>query len=124
MSPSTKYLLACVILVTTLVAGVWPFLAPAGRAGVLSAGAVAVLVQGVAFWALNRFRAELNHFLAAWIGGTLVRMAVIGVGAVATINSGADFAVPMLLALAGFFFGLLLLEPFYFRMQSSETVGV
>tara|TARA_X000001036_G_C19986731_1_gene524584 strand:- start:303 stop:458 length:156 start_codon:yes stop_codon:yes gene_type:complete len=49
-------------------------------------------------------------------------MAVIGIGAVIAINSGADFAIPMLLALAGFFFGLLLLEPFYFRIQSSETV--
>ena len=110
------------ILVSTILVGLWPFLDDAGRSGTLVAAALAVPVQSTAFWALIRFRAEVNRFLAVWIGGTLVRMAVIGIGAVIAINSGADFAIPMLLALAGFFFGLLLLEPFYFRIQSSETV--
>jgi len=42
--------------------------------------------------------------------------------AVVVIRSGTEGAVPMLLALAGFFFGLLLLEPVYFRIGPSETV--
>ncbi len=122
MKASFKYACACVVLISTVLVGLWPFLDDAGRSGTIVAAAVVIPVQSIAFWALIRFRAELNHFLAVWIGGTLVRMAVIGIGAVIAINSGADFAIPMLLALAGFFFGLLLLEPFYFRIQSSETV--
>ena len=122
MKASFKYASACVILVSTVLVGLWPFLDDAGRSGTLVAAAMVIPVQSIAFWALIRFRTERKHFLAVWIGGTLVRMAVIGIGAVIAINSGADFAIPMLLALAGFFFGLLLLEPFYFRIQSSETV--
>ena len=122
MRASFKYASACMILVTAILVGLWPFLDDAGRSGMLVAAALAVPVQSIAFWALIRFRAEVNRFLAVWIGGTLVRMAVIGIGAVIATKSSADFAIPMLLALAGFFFGLLLLEPFYFQTQSSETV--
>ena len=109
------------ILVSTILVGLWPFLDDAGRSGTLVAAALA-FPSKAPLWALIRFRAEVNRFLAVWIGGTLVRMAVIGIGAVIATKSSADFAIPMLLALAGFFFGLLLLEPFYFRTQSSETV--
>jgi hypothetical protein len=122
MSASTKYAVTSVIAIATIVGGLWPILEPAGRNGVLAAAAVALPVQVIAFWALNHFRAELNGFLAAWVGGTLVRMAVIAVVAVVVIRSGTEGAVPMLLALAGFFFGLLLLEPVYFRIGPSETV--
>ena len=122
MSPSAKYAVTGVVAISTIVAGMWPFLDPAGRSGVLAAAAVALPVQIIAFWALIRFRTELNGFLAAWVGGTLVRMAVIAMVAFAVIRSGMEGAVPMLLALAGFFFGLLLLEPVYFRIGPSETV--
>ena len=122
MSASVKYAVTSVVAIATIVAGLWPFLEPAGRNGVLVAAAVALPVQVIAFWALNRSRTELNGFLAAWIGGTLVRMAVIAVVAILVIRSGTEGAVPMLLALAGFFFGLLLLEPVYFRVGLNETV--
>ena len=137
MKASFKYASACVILVSTVLVGLWPFLDDAGRSGTLVAAAMVIPVQSIAFWALIRFRTELKHFLAVWIGGTLVRMAVIGIGAVIAINSGADFAIPRCrnsgardlprgpvdgFSIGGFFFGLLLLEPFYFRIQSSETV--
>ena len=122
MSASTKYAVTSVVAIATIVVGLWPFLEPAGRNGVLAAAAVALPVQVIAFWALIHFRAELNGFLAAWVGGTLVRMAVIAVVAIVVVRSGMEGAVPMLLALAGFFFGLLLLEPVYFRIGPSETV--
>ena len=98
MSASVKYAVTSVVAIATIVAGLWPFLEPAGRNGVLAAAAVALPVQVIAFWALNRFRTELTGFLAAWIGGTLVRMAVIAVVAIVVIRSGMDGAVPMLLA--------------------------
>ena len=122
MSASVKYAITGAGAIATIVAGLWPFLEPAERNGVLAAAAVALPVQIIAFWALNRFRSELNGFLVAWIGGTLARMVVIAAVAVIVIRSGTEGAVPMLLALAGFFFGLLLLEPVYFRNGPSETV--
>lgn len=122
MSSPVKYAVTGGFAVATIVVVLWPFLEPAGRNGVMAAAAVALPVQVIAFWALVRFRAELNGFLAVWVGGTLVRMAVIAVVSIIVIQSGMEGAVPMLLALAGFFFGLLLLEPMYFRIGSSDTV--
>lgn len=109
---------ACALMVLVL----WPFLDGAGRNGVLFAAAIALPVQIAAFAVLLRYRGETNGFLAAWVGGTLVRMIVIGVAAVAVISSGMDGAIPMLLALPAFFFGLLLLEPVYFRPGPNTTV--
>ena len=124
MNPSAKYAATGSLVIALIVVILWPFLEPAGRTGVLAAAAVALPVQVILFWALVSFRAELNGFLAAWVGGTLVRMAVIAGVAFIVISSGMEGAVPMLLALAGFFFGLLLLEPVYFRIGASETVEV
>jgi len=84
---------------------------------VVTAAAIALPVQVSAFAVLNRYSGQLNGFLAAWVGGTFLRMAVVAVAAVVVIRSGMEGAVPMLLALAGFLFGLLLLEPIYFRIE-------
>ncbi len=79
-------------------------------------------MQVIAFAALNRYCDHVNGFLAAWVGGTLVRMVVVGVVAFAVTRSGTDGAMATLLALAGFFFGLLLLEPVYFRVEQNNTI--
>lgn len=121
MSPSLKYAATGFAGIATFALVLWPFLDPASRNGILLAGAVALPVQAIAFAALHRFREDPNGFLAVWLGGTLVRMGVIAVVAALVIRSGMQGAVPMLLALAGFFFGLLLLEPVYFR-PGSNTV--
>lgn len=123
MSASLKYALSGVSVITVMLLGVWPFLDPAGRNGVLVAAAIALPVQIVAFAALNHYRGQLSGFLAAWVGGTFVRMVVVAVVAVVVIRSGTEGAVPMLLALAGFFFGLLLLEPIFFGVEPSKSVG-
>jgi hypothetical protein len=122
MTPTVKYAVLGSGAVAAIVLGLWPFVDAPSRSGILAAAAVALPVQVIAFAAIQRFRGELNAFLAAWVGGTLVRMAVVGVVAVALVRSGADGAVPMLLALAGFFFGLLLLEPACFRIETGNTV--
>ncbi len=102
----------------------WPLLESDGRRGVVIAGAIALVIQAIAFSLLLRFRGRLNGFLAVWAGSTLVRMAVVSGVAVFTLRAGTAGAVPMLLALAGFFFGLLLLEPIYFRPEVGEPTEV
>ena len=57
----------------------------------------------------------LKRFLIVWVGGTLARMLAIAGVAFVVLRSGTDGVVPTLLALATFFFGLLLLEPVYFK---------
>lgn len=121
MSTSLKYAMTGAAALTVIVGGLWPLLDAAGRTGVLLAAAIALPVQVIAFAALVRFRSELEGFLVAWLGGTLVRMVILGVAALVVIRSGMDGAVPMLLALAGFFFGLLLLEPIYLRSGTDDV---
>lgn len=99
----------------------WPFLDPEARRGIVIAAAIALPVQIGAFALLIRYRDNLNGFLVVWVGGTLFRMAVVGLVAAIAIRSGVAGAVPMLLGLAGFFFGLLILEPVYFRPGANET---
>lgn len=122
MSSSLRYAATGAGAIALMVLALWPFLDAAGRNGVLLAAAIAVPVQVLAFSILNRSHGQLNGFLAAWVGGTFLRMLVLAVAAIAVVRSGMEGAVPMLLALAGFFFGLLLLEPMFFRRGPSETV--
>jgi len=109
-----RYGASAVALIGLLTLALWPFLEPAGRIGVLSAAAVAVPVQIVAFAVLVRYRGEVTGFMAAWAGGMALRAVALVVIAVLVFRSGTETAVPMLLALAGFFFALLLLEPVFF----------
>lgn len=117
MNPTLKYAATGAVAVGLVAAALWPFLDAVARRGVLLAAAVAIPVQVVAFWALGRFRDDPRGFLAAWLGGTAVRVVVIAIAAFFVIRSGMEGAIPMLLALAGFFFGLLLLEPLYFGSE-------
>ena len=89
--------------------------------GVLVAAAIALPVQVLAFAVLVHYRGRVNGFMAAWAGGMAIRTVAVVVVAFFVVRSGADGAVPMLLALAGFFFALLLLEPLYFRADHAET---
>lgn len=104
-----------------VILALWPALDPAGRRGLLIAAAIALPVQFLAFVGLMKVRGQLNGFLAVWVGGTLLRVVVIGITAFFAIRSGIDGLAPMLLGLAGFFFGLLLLEPVFFRPAAGET---
>lgn len=106
---------AGLLLLTLAVLALWPLLDAAGRRGVVAAAAVAWPIQVVAFGVLVANRSELGRFLVAWVAGTLVRMILIGVAAVALTQMTTVAMVPTLLGLAGFFFGLLLLEPVFFR---------
>lgn len=111
--------LVAVLLVT---AGLWPFLSGPARAGVLVAGSVAWPVQLIAFGFLVRFWGKPQQFLMVWVGGTLVRMGVIILAAILLVGAKELQPAPTLLALAGFFFGLLLLEPFFLRRRGAESI--
>jgi len=120
VSVSLRYGAAAAAVVALLTLVMWPFLGPPARRGVLVAGSVALPVQVIAFSLLARYRGQANGFIAAWAGGMAIRALVIGGVALFLIRSGGESAVSMLLALAGFFFVLLLLEPVYFRHRPTE----
>jgi len=116
-----RYGASAAILVALVSLLLWPFLGAPHRAGVLAAAAVALPVQVVAFSVLMRFHGRVQGFMAAWVGGMALRVMVVVAVAFLMIRSGSESAVSMLLALAGFFFALVLLEPMYFRTERGET---
>lgn len=109
------YASAGLVLVSLAVLALWPWMEDSGRRGILAAAAVAWPVQVAAFGVLMANRSELKGFLIAWVAGTVFRMILIGGAAVALTQWTGVAMVPTLLGLAGFFFGLLLLEPVFFR---------
>ena len=115
MSASARYGAASAALIGVLTLVAWPFLEPAGRAGVLVAAAVALPIQVASFALLTRFRHQIKRFLAVWVGSTLVRMGALGAVAVLLVRSDAADPLPALVALATFFVALLFLEPIYLR---------
>jgi len=118
VSTTLRYAGAGLALVGVAIALLWPWLDPPGRRGLVLAGAVAWPVQVVAFWLLVRRREELQSFLIAWVGGTLVRMGIVLAAAFALLRIDGVSLTPTLLGLAGFFFALLLLEPVFFRLET------
>jgi len=107
-----------------IIAGLWLFLSPPARTGILVAALVAYPVQMLAFFLLISFWNDRKRFLLMWVGGTVVRLGVIlGAALVLTRVEGLPPA-PTLLGLAGFFFGLLLLEPLFLRPRETETTEI
>ena len=121
MKAGTAYAATGLVALGLLVLGLWPWLDPAGRNGVLLAAGVAWLVQVGAFAILLRHREEPRRFLAAWVGGTLARMGLVLAAAFVVARVEGVAPAPALLALAGFFFGLLLLEPVFFRRHTENS---
>ena len=121
MSASLRYGSAAVLLVGVVTLALWPFVGEAARTGGLVAGVIALPIQVLAFSLLVKYRGRGNGFMAAWAGGMALRSAVVVVVAVVVVRSGTASAVPLLLALPGFFFGLLLLEPIYFKPETPNT---
>ncbi len=122
MSNVTKYAFTGLLGVALITLVFMPFLDSAGRRGLVIAALIALPIQIIAFSAMLSFRSNWNGFLAVWVGGTLLRMVVIGLAAFVAIRLDLEGLAPMLLALAGFFFGLLLIEPIYLRSEHAETL--
>jgi quinol-cytochrome oxidoreductase complex cytochrome b subunit len=115
MTSSLRYAAVGTGVVALVVLVFLPFLDPVGRRSIVVAALVALPIQVGSFALMERHRDRVKSFLVAWVGGTVLRMCVIGVVAVVAIRAQAEGLAPLLLALASFFFGLLLLEPVYFR---------
>lgn len=112
----TLYALAAAVAVAAVCAGLGALLRPEALAAVAWMGALAWAVQVALFAPVLAARGRGNAFLAAWAGGTVARFAVLGAAAWWVWHSRALPLAPSLLALAGFLFLLLLLEPVFFRM--------
>ena len=102
-------------------AGLWPWLSPAARTGVLVASAIAYPIQMLAFFLLVRYLEDRKRFLLVWVGGTLVRMGMILAAALVLTKADGLPPAPTLLGLAGFFFGLLLLELLFLKPRGAES---
>ena len=88
------------------------------------AALVAYPIQMLAFFLLIKFWGDTKRFLLFWVGGTVVRMAVILAAVPVVARVDALPVAPTLLGLAGFFFGLLLLEPLFLRSPGAETTEI
>jgi hypothetical protein len=103
------------ILVFVLAAVVVALVRSAEPAAIRLAAGVAWAVQLVAFGALVAGRRG-PHFLVTWLGGILLRFAVVAGVALWLTRSGAYDAPSALVGLVGFVFVLVLLEPLFLRL--------
>ncbi|MEX0855936.1 MAG: hypothetical protein WD056_00050 [Gemmatimonadota bacterium] len=118
-----RYAGVSVIVVGGVLAVGWPLLNGDGRRGLLIAVCIALVVQWGSFAGLAALRPGSGGYLALWVGGTLVRLAVIGAaGFTIAAMEGIDLVVA-LLALAGLFFVLLLLEPWALRDRADRRTN-
>ena len=114
-----RYAGACVVVVAVGVAVAAALLDRRGLLGVLAAAAVALPIQVAAFAVLARYAPASTAFMAAWVGGTLVRMFVVGLGGWALVVLPDLPPAPTLLGLAAFFFAMLMLEPRFLGLGSA-----
>ena len=124
MNQFFKYGGAALVVVLVAIAASWPWLSPPGRTGILVAGLIAYPIQMLAFFLLIRFWGDTKRFLLVWVGGTLVRMGVVLVVALVLTRVEVLPPAPTLLGLAGFFFGLLLLELLFLKPRGAETTEI
>ncbi len=116
MKVVSLYALTCALVVVGA-AGLLALALPADTVRAVAwMGVVAWGVQLALFAPLYAARGRRNAFFAAWGGGTLARFAVLGVVAWWVWRQGSLPLAPALLALAGFLFIMLLIEPVFFRM--------
>jgi hypothetical protein len=110
------YALAAALAVVLVAGGLAPVLEAEALRAVAWMGALAWLVQVALFAPLLAARGRQHAFLLAWGAGTLVRFAVLAAAAWWIWRSDRLPLAASLLALAGFLFLFLLLEPLFFRM--------
>ena len=120
MTQTVRYSAVALTALLLVIAGVWPFVSTSSRVGIGAAALVAYPVQVVAFYMLIRFWGEGKRFLLVWMGGTVARMGVILLFALVVWRMDVLPPAPTLLALAGFFFGLLLLETLFLGPRGDE----
>jgi hypothetical protein len=114
VSRTFRYAAVCLALSILGIAVSAVFLNRDGLAGVVTAAALAVPFQIAAFAALSWAWERPKRVLLVWVGSGLLRIALIAV-AVGLVSVWALPVLPTLLALAGFLFVLVILEPVMVR---------
>lgn len=113
-----KYGLASAGMIGLVVALTALVLGGPGATGVAVAGVIAFPVQMLLFAVMSRVRVGTNAFLAAWVGGMLARLVVVGLVALVVTRSSRLPEVPTLLGLAGFFLMMVLVEPLFLGLRA------
>ena len=103
-------------LLTAIIAGVASVVVSGpDAAGVRLGATIAYLLQLCAFGAMAAVMRGGTVFLAAWMGGMLLRFGGLGAVAFWVTRTDSYPAAPTLLSLAGCLFLLLLVEPIFLR---------
>ena len=108
-------------MIALVISALFPFLDDDGRKGVLLAAGVAYPVQVTAFGLLLRARGEPSRFFAWWGAGVVVRIGVVVIAGLVALRIESLGAEALLLSLAGFFFGLLLIEPAFLKATNKDA---
>ena len=109
-------------MIAIAIAALYPFLEDEGRRGVLLAAGVAYPVQVVAFGLLLQARGEPSRFFTWWGVGVVVRIGVVIIVGLVALRIESLGAEALLLSLAGFFFGLLLIEPAFLKAAGKDGI--
>jgi len=117
-----RYALTGFLMIAVAVAALFPFLDDEGRRGILVAAVVAYPVQIAAFGLLLRSRGDPSRFFVWWGAGVAVRVGVVIVVGIVALRIESLGAEALLLSLAGFFFGLLLIEPAFFKGADRDAI--
>jgi len=115
-----RYLAAAGTVALAVVLVTMPLVGPEATRGIQLAALVALTIQAVSFALLATASPGTGRYLSVWLGSTLVRFVVIaGFGFAIAEVEGVDL-VASLLALAGLFFVMLLLEPWALRERADD----
>ena len=117
-----RYALTGLLMITVATAALFPFLDDEGRRGVLLAAAVAYPVQVAAFGLMLRARRDPSRFFVWWGAGVVVRIGVVIVIGLVALRIESLGAEAILLSLAGFFFGLLMIEPAFLKGADRDVI--
>jgi len=109
-------------MIAVAVAVLFTFLDDEGRRGVLLAAGIAYPVQVTAFGFLLRASGEPARFFTWWGVGVAVRIGVVIIVGLVALRIESLGAEALLLSLAGFFFGLLLLEPMFLKAADKPAI--
>lgn len=118
MKRVVRFSVVSVTIVGAVVALAWFTLDPAAGQGVLIAGCVAVPLQIAGFAFLVRMRDDAKGLMAAWVGGVMARLAAIVAMAVVVLLVPTLAPAATMIAMAGFLFGLALLEHRYLDLDT------
>ncbi len=117
-----RYALTGLLMIAVAVAALFPFLDDDGRTGILIAAAVTYPVQVVAFGLLLRVRGQPSRFFVWWGAGVAVRVGVVIIIGLVALRIESLGAEVLLLSVAGFFFGLLLIEPAFLKGADRDKI--